>query len=72
MPPDLLDLLAKAFATLGFGFFLWPYIQRLRGLDTPQAARDRARLRSRTWWIGFVLICLALLFQRLSAQGAGA
>lgn len=66
-----LDLIAKFFATLGFGLFLWPVIQRLRGLDTPEKAKERSQLKSRQWWIGFVLICLALLFQRLAAQQAG-
>ena len=66
-----LDLLAKISATLGFGFFLWPLIQRIRGLDTPEKEKERAQLKSREWWLGFVLICLALLFQRLAAQQAG-
>ncbi len=66
-----LDLLAKICATLGFGLFLWPMIQRIRGLDTDQAAKERAQLKSRSWWLGFVLICLALLFQRLAAQQLG-
>ncbi len=66
-----LDLLAKFCATLGFGLFLWPIIQRVRGLDTEQAAKERSQLRSRQWWIGFVLICLALLFQRLASQQGG-
>jgi hypothetical protein len=34
-----LDLLAKICATIGFGLFLWPVIQRLRGLDTPEKAK---------------------------------
>jgi hypothetical protein len=62
------DFLAKASATIGFGLFLWPMIQRLRGLDTDEAAKKRAQLRSGPWWIGFALICLALLFQRLAAR----
>lgn len=66
-----LDLLAKICATFGFGLFLWPMIQRVRGLDTPQKAKERSQLKSREWWLGFVLICLALLFQRLAAQQAG-
>ncbi|MCO4055565.1 MAG: hypothetical protein HEQ16_16265 [Bosea sp.] len=66
-----LDLAAKVLATLGFGLFLWPMIQRVRGLDTPRKAKERSQLRSREWWLGFVLICLALLFQRLAAQQAG-
>jgi hypothetical protein len=66
-----LDLLAKICATIGFGLFLWPVIQRLRGLDTPQKAMERSQLKSREWWLGFVLICLALLFQRLASQQGG-
>jgi hypothetical protein len=66
-----LDLAAKIFATIGFGLFLWPMVQRVRGLDTPQKAKERSQLKSREWWLGFVLICLALLFQRLAAQQAG-
>jgi hypothetical protein len=66
-----LDLLSKAAATVGFGLFLWPMIKRLRGLDTDEDAKRRAQLRSGPWWIGFALICLALLFQRLAAQQAG-
>jgi hypothetical protein len=66
-----LDFLSKACATVGFGLFLWPMIQRLRGLDTEEAAKRRAQLRSGPWWIGFALICLALLFQRLAAQATG-
>jgi hypothetical protein len=46
-------------------------VQRVRGLDTPQKAKERSQLKSREWWLGFVLICLALLFQRLAAQQAG-
>jgi hypothetical protein len=65
------DLLAKICATIGFGLFLWPMVQRLRGLDTPEKAKERSQLKSREWWLGFVLICLALLFQRLGAQQAG-
>jgi hypothetical protein len=65
------DFLAKACATVGFGLFAWPMIQRLRGLDTDDSAKRRAQLRSGPWWIGFFLICLALLFQRLAAQQAG-
>jgi hypothetical protein len=68
---NTLDFLSKVAATIGFGLFLWPMIQRLRGLDTDEAARRRAQLRSGPWWIGFFLICLALLFQRLAAQQAG-
>jgi hypothetical protein len=67
-----LDFLSKVCATIGFGLFLWPMIQRLRGLDSDDAARRRAQLRSGPWWIGFFLICLALLFQRLAAQQVGA
>jgi hypothetical protein len=66
-----LDLLSKICATIGFGLFLWPMVQRLRGLDTEAKAKERAQLKSREWWVGFVLICLALLFQRLAAQQAG-
>jgi hypothetical protein len=66
-----LDLLAKICATIGFGLFLWPVIQRLRGLDTPEKAKERSQLKSRAWWLGFVLICLAMLFQRLAAQPGG-
>ncbi len=69
--PSTLDFLSKIAATIGFGLFLWPMIQRLRGLDSDEDARRRAQLRSGSWWIGFFLICLALLFQRLAAQGAG-
>lgn len=66
-----LDLLAKACATIGFGLFILPVITRLRGRETPEQKRERAQLKSRSWWVGFVLICLALLFQRLAAQQAG-
>ena len=65
------DLLSKICATVGFGLFLWPLVQRLRGLDTPEKAKERSQLKSREWWLGFVLICLALLFQRLASQQAG-
>jgi hypothetical protein len=65
------DLAAKICAIIGFGLFLWPMIQRLRGLDTPEKAKERSQLKSREWWLGFVMICLALLFQRLAAQQAG-
>ena len=65
------DLLAMVLATAGFGMFLWPVIQRLRGLDTAKAQADRVKLRSRGWWLGFVLICLALMAQRLATQQAG-
>ena len=65
------ELLAKICATIGFGLFLWPMILRVRGLDTPEKAKERSQLKSREWWLGFVLICLALLFQRLAAQQAG-
>lgn len=71
MDAATLDILAKACATIGAGLLVWPVIQRLRGLETPEEAARRARLRSRPWWAGFVLICLALLFQRLAAQQAG-
>jgi hypothetical protein len=64
-----LDLMSKVLATFGFGIFLWPFIQRLRGLDTDEQQKRRAQLRSGWWWIGFFLICLALLLQRLAAQG---
>jgi hypothetical protein len=66
-----LETLAKISATIGFGLFAWPMVQRIRGLDTDEAAKKRAQLRSGPWWIGFFLICLALLFQRLAAQQTG-
>jgi hypothetical protein len=70
MDPAAFDLLSKASATLGAGLLLWPLIRKLRGLETPEEAEARSKLRSREWWAGFVLVCLALLFQRLAMQGA--
>lgn len=70
MDAATLDLLSKACATIGAGLLLWPLIRKLRGLETPEEAQARARLRSREWWAGFALVCLALLFQRLALQGS--
>lgn len=68
---ELLDLLAKACATIGAGLLVWPVIQRLRGLETPEQTEQRAKLKSRSWWAGFVLVCFALLLQRLAMQQSG-
>ncbi len=68
---EFYDLVAKAAAAIGAGLLLWPLINRMRGLDTPEEQEKRAKLRSPNWWAGFVLICVALLFQRLAAQQAG-
>lgn len=65
------DLLSKACATIGAGLLVWPIIQRFRGMETPEAAQERAKLKSKSWWAGFVLVCLALMFQRLAAQSLG-
>jgi hypothetical protein len=66
-----LDLLAKACAVAGMGLWLWPMVQRLRGHAPAGTAGAWAQIRSPLWWCGFVLICLALLFQRLAAQQTG-
>ncbi len=53
------------------GLWLWPVVQRLRGHAPAGTAGAWAQIRSPLWWCGFVLICLALLLQRLAAQQTG-
>jgi hypothetical protein len=50
-------------ALVGLGCFLWPVVQRLRGV-TAESPESRAGLRSPLWWAGFVLTALALYIQR--------
>lgn len=71
MTAEMLTSLSLFSAVVGFGCFLWPFLARLRGEPDPQAAKDRANLRSPIWWAGFVLTALALLLQRLAAQATG-
>ncbi|MGL5363016.1 MAG: hypothetical protein ACRDBH_09060 [Bosea sp. (in: a-proteobacteria)] len=56
--------LAYMLAFAGLACFLWPVIQRLRGIETTESPESRAGLRSPLWWAGFVLTALALYVQR--------
>jgi len=64
-----LDLLSKALALAGFGLLLWPSIQRLRGAAPGAPGTSWARIKSPLWWAGLVLVCVALMLQRLAHQG---
>lgn len=59
--------LAYLLALAGLACFLWPVIQRVRGIESSESPESRAGLRSPLWWVGFVLTALALYVQR----GAG-
>jgi hypothetical protein len=59
--------LSVILALAGLGCFLWPVIQRLRGITSDETPEIRAGLRSPLWWAGFVLTALALFVQRGSA-----
>lgn len=56
--------LSVLLALAGLGCFLWPVVQRLRGVTTDESPETRAGLRSPLWWAGFVLTALALFVQR--------
>lgn len=56
--------LSVLLALAGLGCFLWPVVQRLRGLAPDESPETRAGLRSPLWWAGFVLTALALFVQR--------
>ncbi len=58
-----------ALALLGLGCFLWPVIQKMRGETPTETPENRAGLRSRLWWAGFVLTLAALALQRAATQG---
>jgi hypothetical protein len=65
-----LDLVAKLCAAAGLGLMLWPVLERLRGSAPAEPASSWIQVNSPRWWAGLVLICLALVFQRLVAQQA--
>jgi hypothetical protein len=56
--------LSVLLALAGLGCFLWPVVQRLRGMTSDETPEIRAELRSPLWWTGFVLTALALFIQR--------
>jgi hypothetical protein len=68
-------------ALTGLACFLWPVVQRLlhkpRADDTAVADAKLLRgeppnpfesLRSKVWWVGFILTAAALWVQRLGAE----
>jgi hypothetical protein len=57
-------------AALGLGCFLWPVIQRIRGNapQEPETLEQKFQLRSKLWWVGFLLTLLALYLQRIAAS----
>jgi len=68
MSAEALTLLSYLMAAAGLGCFLWPTIQRLRAGAEAPAGTGLAAIRSRLWWIGFVLTALALMLQRMAAS----
>jgi hypothetical protein len=63
-----LHTLSILIAIIGFGFFMWPIVERLRGRSPqePETLEQKFQLRSRAWWIGFILTALALFIQRIA------
>jgi hypothetical protein len=64
---ETLQNLALASAVIGPGCFVWPTVQRLRGLEAPSG---RATFRSPVWWAGLLFTALALMLLGF-ASGAG-
>ena len=60
--------LSMVLAIAGFACFLWPVLLKVSGRATVETPENRAGLRSRLWWVGFVLSILALVVQRLASQ----
>lgn len=61
--------LSMVLAIAGFACFLWPIIMRLSGRAPEETPENRAGLRSRLWWTGFILTLLALMLQRMGSSG---
>jgi hypothetical protein len=68
-----LHSLSLIVAIIGLGFFLWPVVQRLRGNapNEPETLEQKFQLRSKVWWIGFILTILALFLQRAASTQGG-
>ncbi len=65
--------LSLIIAVIGFGFFLWPVVQKLRGRapDEPETLEQKFQLRSKIWWVGFILTIVALFLQRAASSQGG-
>jgi hypothetical protein len=57
--------LAMILAGVGMVCFLIPVLQRLRGITPDETLEEKYKLRSKLWWAGFILTCIAVFMLRL-------